>query len=575
MVGTTGFEPATSRTPSVRATRLRYVPTDKLTATGRKSEGRIGEGISTSKVSPPFEQRQESAQRIAQIEQHLAAQQLGLLLGVRSGRSAPRVFKICRARFLAKVPAGARNREPVVVEEPLDAEDHVDIFLAVEAKAAGAFQRLEHGEFGFPVAKDERFQIRQAAHVSDTIEAFFGCGSCGGAVAWHRAFLPEGGRGYRNSVRRIPVEGRSTSQPRSPRARSQPRTERPNITGRWSRHSSPTSENSFATAGGVAFAFAEALDEADRCADESEFGAKLVFQEALVAEVQRRLLVGEKEERGRRDFRLCNVVNAHGASLRSGAALQVDFFLEPIVEGRRGDAAAARFPALVDQRKKFFGALAGFRGKKNDRGVAQKLQFCANHFFVVKHQPAGIEIFRPVALTGSALGFTLGGGGITGRGVARRNNGEIPLIDDDDHGAAGLFGIAGDLRVALRHALRAVDDQESHIRALQAAAGHDHAEFFRDQRGLALAANAGSIHKTIPAAVARDLRVDVVHGGAGDGGDDGTFFADHAVEQRGLTDVGAADDGDFDDVGFVGGKNGRGKPRTYTGRGVSRRIKFG
>src|SRR2546421_899896 len=74
MVGTTGFEPATSRTPSVRATRLRYVPTGKLTATGRISEGRIGEGISTSKISPPFEQRQESAQRIAQIEQHLAAQ---------------------------------------------------------------------------------------------------------------------------------------------------------------------------------------------------------------------------------------------------------------------------------------------------------------------------------------------------------------------------------------------------------------------------------------------------------------------------------------------------------------------
>jgi hypothetical protein len=30
MVGTTGFEPATSRTPSVRATRLRYVPTDRV-----------------------------------------------------------------------------------------------------------------------------------------------------------------------------------------------------------------------------------------------------------------------------------------------------------------------------------------------------------------------------------------------------------------------------------------------------------------------------------------------------------------------------------------------------------------
>ncbi len=30
MVGTTGFEPATSRTPSVRATRLRYVPTGRV-----------------------------------------------------------------------------------------------------------------------------------------------------------------------------------------------------------------------------------------------------------------------------------------------------------------------------------------------------------------------------------------------------------------------------------------------------------------------------------------------------------------------------------------------------------------
>jgi hypothetical protein len=38
MVGTTGFEPATSRTPSVRATRLRYVPTGKLTATGQGNQ---------------------------------------------------------------------------------------------------------------------------------------------------------------------------------------------------------------------------------------------------------------------------------------------------------------------------------------------------------------------------------------------------------------------------------------------------------------------------------------------------------------------------------------------------------
>ena len=73
MVGTTGFEPATSRTPSVRATRLRYVPTGKLTTTGQRNHEANREGISTSTVSPAFEQRQESAESIAQIEQHLAA----------------------------------------------------------------------------------------------------------------------------------------------------------------------------------------------------------------------------------------------------------------------------------------------------------------------------------------------------------------------------------------------------------------------------------------------------------------------------------------------------------------------
>src|SRR5690349_13776799 len=55
MVGTTGFEPATSRTPSVRATRLRYVPT-----------------AAKISVSLVFEKRQESAQRIAQVKQGLA-----------------------------------------------------------------------------------------------------------------------------------------------------------------------------------------------------------------------------------------------------------------------------------------------------------------------------------------------------------------------------------------------------------------------------------------------------------------------------------------------------------------------
>src|SRR5208282_5393520 len=63
MVGAPGFEPGTSRTPSVRATRLRYAPTDA--ATNRRK-------YNNSTVSLAFEQRQETAQRIAQIQQHFA-----------------------------------------------------------------------------------------------------------------------------------------------------------------------------------------------------------------------------------------------------------------------------------------------------------------------------------------------------------------------------------------------------------------------------------------------------------------------------------------------------------------------
>jgi hypothetical protein len=64
MVGTTGFEPATSPTPRVRDTRLRYVPTEQLRS-----------GLySFIRLSLAFEKRQESAQRITQVQQHLTAQ---------------------------------------------------------------------------------------------------------------------------------------------------------------------------------------------------------------------------------------------------------------------------------------------------------------------------------------------------------------------------------------------------------------------------------------------------------------------------------------------------------------------
>src|SRR5260370_487399 len=205
MVGTARFELATSRTPSVRATRLRYVPTGKLTATGQRNQkAESGEGISTSKVSPPFEQRQECAERVAQIEQHLAAQKLRGPFRRGAGASA---IGFGGAIVLAEMPPRARDCESLVVQQPLDAEDHIHIVLAVESTAAGAFQRLKHGEFGFPVAKDERFQIRQAADFADAVEFFLRGDLRCCAVASHLKVLSGGRRRYRSSLRSIDVEG--------------------------------------------------------------------------------------------------------------------------------------------------------------------------------------------------------------------------------------------------------------------------------------------------------------------------------------------------------------------------------
>src|SRR5260370_10627683 len=128
MVGTARFELATSRTPSVRATRLRYVPTGKLTATGQRNQkAESGEGLSTSKVSPPFEQRQECTERVAQIEQHLAAQKLRGPFRRGAGGSA---LGFGGGIVLAEMPARGRDGESCVVCEPLNARDHILIVLA-------------------------------------------------------------------------------------------------------------------------------------------------------------------------------------------------------------------------------------------------------------------------------------------------------------------------------------------------------------------------------------------------------------------------------------------------------------
>src|SRR5258708_19426931 len=126
MVGTARFELATSRTPSVRATRLRYVPTGNLTTTRRKNrEGRIVVATASPRLSPAFKKRQESAEGIAQVQQHLAAEQLP--------RAVRRVTwaadgRFVRAAFFAEIAAPAANVETFIVPQALDPENHSHTF---------------------------------------------------------------------------------------------------------------------------------------------------------------------------------------------------------------------------------------------------------------------------------------------------------------------------------------------------------------------------------------------------------------------------------------------------------------
>src|SRR5580704_12959543 len=98
MVGTTGFEPATSPTPRVRDTRLRYVPTELLRS-----------GLySFIRLSLAFEKRQESAQRISQVQHHLAAQELRCSLSraaTRRDAAAGPTFALGRSTLFAQMPS--------------------------------------------------------------------------------------------------------------------------------------------------------------------------------------------------------------------------------------------------------------------------------------------------------------------------------------------------------------------------------------------------------------------------------------------------------------------------------------
>src|ERR1700722_7126667 len=154
-----------------------------------------------------------------------------------------------------------------------------------------------------------------------------------------------------------------------------------------------------------------------------------------------------------------------------------------------------------------------------------------------------------IAVAGAlAFAHALGFGG-PGRIFFPADN-QIPFIDDDDDGASALVGVSGDRGVELADAFGGVDDEQGNISAFQVLACHHDGKFLGHEARLAFAADAGGVDEAEGAAVVLDDFDAGAAAGAGGGGDDGAVGRSQAVEQRGLADVGVADDGDFYFVGW-------------------------
>src|SRR6266436_2020121 len=96
----------------------------------------------------------------------------------------------------------------------------------------------------------------------------------------------------------------------------------------------------------------------DRRSNESKGAENLVFQEALVGEVQLHLAIGEDDESRRSDGRLRHIVDPHLLAGGNRGALEIHM-LEEAVHLAGSDAPAALDSNFFQCREYFLGAFSG------------------------------------------------------------------------------------------------------------------------------------------------------------------------------------------------------------------------
>src|SRR5205809_5058669 len=151
-----GFEPPTTCTPSRCATRLRYIPIR------RRSD--LFSII-------PVQESQYFPKLIADLVQRCLAgiAAAGAVAAVAARRGRPRRRRAAGHLHLEPLLC-AGEREPLFVEELLDAQHGLDVAAAVDALSGGVLGGSEGRELRFPVAEDVGLGIGDLANLTDLEE---------------------------------------------------------------------------------------------------------------------------------------------------------------------------------------------------------------------------------------------------------------------------------------------------------------------------------------------------------------------------------------------------------------------
>ncbi len=118
----------------------------------------------------------------------------------------------------------------------------------------------------------------------------------------------------------------------------------------------------------------------------------------------------------------------------------------------------------------------------------------------------------------------------------------VPLVQHDRGGAAGLHRELRDPQVLGGDAVAGVAHDQRHVRALGGALGAQRGVVLDRVRDLRLAAHPGGVDEHQLALADQQRHVDRVTRGAGDIGDDHPLLAEEAVDERGLAHIRPADD---------------------------------